>query len=142
MLRRCDRTISRVIKRAIRNGYRVGDFIQGGGYALNAELLRRASVEGFISRPLDYLWQFFSEDVLATIICFAVRMNVDDCNQSGDVFGVAYSHLSGSPAELIAEDYAIIHSTKNAMTPEAEITAYFRSVRDAHRAGRGAEVKQ
>lgn len=111
-LRRSDREVRRVIRTAISNGYSPGDFIQGGGYAIRGKLIKKLHSLGMITSPETYLGQFFGEDVLATLLCFAGNFQPLDFNSNGEVFAVVNTGLPARAEDLIKLGYAVAHSTK------------------------------
>ena len=73
--------------------------------------------------------QFYGEDVLATLLCFAVKFQPFNFNDPGEVFAVSQG-LCGPPEALVENDYAILHSYKNDENlSETGISEFFRNRR-------------
>ena len=108
-----DRLVARLAKTALSNGYQFGEFVQGGGYALSGELIRRAEQADFVCDPLAFLPMYFSEDHLATLLCFGTNLAPGSFNAKGEVFGVCRAELFTSPEQLRSMNYSIIHSIKS-----------------------------
>ncbi|MBE9061362.1 glycosyltransferase family 2 protein [cf. Phormidesmis sp. LEGE 11477] len=112
VLNRNDRIVRNVISRAIRNGYRPGDFIQGGAYAIRGQLVQDLYIHHLTTTPLAFLSQLYGEDILVTLFCYAVGYYPEGCNQSGDVFAVQSKGIPAPIDELKNNSYSIIHSIK------------------------------
>lgn len=108
-----DRLVRKIILSAIQNGYRPGDFLQGGGYAIRGQLVKDLYVYHLTSYPLAFLYQQYSEDTLVTLFCYSMDYFPKGFNQPGDVFGVEYQGLPATIPQLTDAKYAIIHSIKD-----------------------------
>jgi hypothetical protein len=104
--------IRKVIRSAIQNGYQPGDFLQGGGYAIRGQLIQDLSMHHLTTRSLAFLHQFYGEDVLATLFCYAMDYYPKGFNQPGEVFGVADQNLPATMPKLIEAQYGVVHSIK------------------------------
>jgi hypothetical protein len=107
-----DRLVRRIIRSAIQNGYQPGDFVQGGGYAIRSQLIQSLNTHHLTAYSLAFLHQFYSEDVLATLFCYAMGYYPKGFNQPGEVFGVQNQMLPATISELVEAQYGIIHSIK------------------------------
>jgi hypothetical protein len=113
VLRKKDRIPTRITRNALHNGYRYGDFIQGGGYALSGELVRRACKAGFLDIPEAFMWIPLGEDHLATLLCYACGLKAADLNSPGDPFAVLAKGIPDHPSALKQAGYSVLHSVKN-----------------------------
>lgn len=107
-----DRTVRKVIRSAIQNGYQPGDFLQGGAYAIRGQLVKDLYSHQLTRNPLAFLGQFYGEDILATLFCYSMGYVPKGFNQPGEVFGVQYKGLPATIPELKDAKYALIHSVK------------------------------
>ncbi|MBD1849827.1 hypothetical protein [Leptolyngbya sp. ST-U4] len=108
-----DQLVRNLIYSAIQNGYRLGDYVQGGGYAIRGQLVHDLYIHRRTTNPLAFLHQFYGEDVLATVFCYSLAYLPKGFNQSGEVFGVDNQELPATISELIDNKFAIIHSIKS-----------------------------
>jgi hypothetical protein len=107
------RRIRRLINRATRNGYVLGDWCQGGAYALSPEFLRRLAADADFTRPRDFLPIDFCEDVLLTLITHAMHLSVHYNSGPTGLFVSKWKGLRAAPEVLAASHHAIIHSVKD-----------------------------
>jgi glycosyltransferase involved in cell wall biosynthesis len=107
-----DRLVRSIIHAAIQNGYQLGDFLQGSGYAICGRLVLDLSTHRLTASPLAFLHQFYGEDVLATLFCYAMDYYPQGCNQPGEVFGVGNQRLPATIPELLEAQYGVVHSIK------------------------------
>ncbi len=94
-------------------GYRLGSCAQGGGFAVRRELLDDLRNRGWLN---GWAWvdTEITDDPVLSLLATAAGWEVRDFNQPGQVFGVQYRGLSGTPEELVARGYGIVHSLKSA----------------------------
>lgn len=119
-----------LIQAAVRGGYRKGEFVQGGGHAFSAALLRAASSQRLLDDPFLFFHTRIPDDVVLTIICYAVGLVALDYNGPREVFAVINTGLPDSPDALVRDGYAIAHSIKaDPRWPESEIREVFSKVR-------------
>jgi hypothetical protein len=92
--------------------YRLGNCAQGGGFAVRQELLSDLRDRGWLN---GWIWvdTDIGEDSVLSLLATAAGWNVEDFNQPGEVFGVQYQGLSGTPEDLVAARYSIVHSLKS-----------------------------
>jgi hypothetical protein len=92
-------------------GYRLGSNAQGGGFAIRRELL-----SDLLSREWLNGWTWIdseiADDPALSLLATAAGWEVEDFNRPGEVFGVQYKGLSGTPEDLVAARYSIVHSLK------------------------------
>jgi hypothetical protein len=128
------REVVELIRAGLRNGYDPGEHCLGGGYALPRTLLDRMDAAGYLADPMMWMEIDLAEDVLVGLYARAVGMELANCVRAGDVFGIRYQGLPGSPAELVEKNYAIIHAVKNdAAYDESTIRAFFKARRTSGR---------
>lgn len=107
-----DRLVRRIICSALHNGYLLGDFLQGGAYAIRGQLIQELYTHRLITNPIAFLRQFYGEDVLATLLCYAMAYFPKGFNQPGEVFGVQNQGIPAPLPQLIDAKFAIVHSIK------------------------------
>lgn len=135
LLFRHDRHRRRLIRAAVRNGYPLGAYCQGGAYALQASALASMLHHGALDHPLLWVWTPCGEDVVLTLSVYASGGNVVSLEGPGRAIRTWHKSLPDTPDRLIAQNAAIIHSVKShAGTKENDIRSYFRTRRKA-RAG-------
>ena len=125
-----------LIKRAQSHGYILGDWCQGGAYALSPEFLRRLAADPAFARPRDFLHTDFGEDVLMALITYALALRIEYTVGPARLFASKWKGLYDAPAALAAAGHGIIHSLKNhAGRSEADTRAFFVARRP-----RGSEI--
>lgn len=121
-----------LIRTAERNGYVIGDYVQGGGFALSGEMLHAASRHGLLDDPFLFFHSRLTDDLVMTLLCYALGFRALDYNSPDEVFAVINYGLPDSPEVLARRGYAIAHSVKgDARWPEPqarEIFAKYRSL--------------
>jgi hypothetical protein len=120
-LKQSDRLLRSIVLAAVANGYRRGDFLQGGAYAINGMLIHRLAELKYLHSPRAFLWQQFSEDALATLLSYASGYHPEGYNGRGDVFAVQYKGTPAPPSELASRGYSIVHSTKSMLQTEEQL---------------------
>ena len=125
-----------VIRRALLNGYRLGEHCSGGGYAVSMRAVRALEREGFLDDPLLWLKTPLGEDTVLSLCVQAAGFSIQQNEAEREVFGVKHLGLLAAPEELAKRGYAIIHSVKDHKEHrEAQTRAHFRQVRSAMRSG-------
>ena len=91
--------------------YRLGSNAQGGGFAIRRELLSDLRSRGRLN---GWTWidSEIADDPALSLLATAAGWEVEDFNRPGEVFGVQYKGLSGTPEDLVAARYSIVHSLK------------------------------
>lgn len=126
------RKIRLLIGRATRHGYVLGDWCQGGAYALSPDFLRRLGADPFFARPADFLPLDFCEDVLMALSVYALDLNIHYTTGPARLFASKWKGLLADPETLAAAGHGVIHSIKtHPGRTEAEVRAYFRGRRTA-----------
>jgi hypothetical protein len=129
------RRIRLLIHQARLNGYVLGDSCQGGAYALSPEFLRRLAADPRFARPRDFLNNDFCEDLLMTLITYALRLKIEYTSGPSRLFASKWKGLYGAPEELALAGHGIIHSVKDAAgRSEADIRSYFYARRRKYHA--------
>jgi hypothetical protein len=119
-----------LIKDAIKNGYELRRFCQGGGYAINSKLIHALDTRSTLKDPLLFRDRFIGEDVMATVLCYAEGYKAQDFNSPNEPFAVIDSGIPRSVESLIEEKRSIIHSVKDAKNQkEKKIRNKFRKRR-------------
>lgn len=126
------RRIRLLINRACANGYPLGDWCQGGAYALSPEFLRRLSADPAFARPLDFIDVDFCEDVLMAVITYCLHLRILYTVGPSRLFASNWKGLPAPPAELAQAGHAIVHSLKDhGDQREDETRAFFAARRQA-----------
>lgn len=121
-------TVRRQILTALACGYRAGEFILGGAYAVTGEAIRRMADAGFFDDPQIWLGTHFSEDAVLSMYVRAVGLELT--GMEDDLFGEQQIGLPDSPENLVARGYGIIHSLKgDERFSETELREFFRARR-------------
>lgn len=119
-----------MIQAAERHGYRKGDYVQGGGLAISAALMRAASLRHLFDNPFFFFHTRIPDDSMLTILCYALGFVALDYNGPSEVFAVVNNGLPDSPDALVKAGYAITHSAKaDPRWTESEIRAMFAKLR-------------
>lgn len=127
------RRIRRLIQRAKAQGYVLGDWCQGGAYALSPEFLRRLAANPTYARPVDFLDVDFGEDLLMALITYDLHLRMEYTTGPARLFASKWKGLFGSPESLAAAGHGVIHSLKDHDgRKESDLRAYF-SARRANR---------
>lgn len=135
LLFRQDRHRRRLIRDAVRNGYPLGSYCQGGAYALQAGALASMLRRGALDHPLLWVWTPCGEDVVSTLSVYASGGKAVSLEGPGQAIRTWHRSLPDTPDRLVAQNAAVIHSVKNQEgATEADIRSYFRARRKA-RAG-------
>lgn len=103
-----------IIERAERQGYRLGDSVQGGAYVLSRPCLDALAAQGF----LHYTPRGprIPEDVTFSLFVRALGYELQDFSGPMEPFALAYRGLLMPPRELLGRGKKVVHSVK--LTPE------------------------
>lgn len=124
------RRIRRLIHRAQRNGYVLGDWCQGGAYAVSPAFLARLREDPVFAHPGDFLPLDFCEDVLMILIVHALGLRTHYTTGPSRLFASKWKGLYDAPEALARAGHAVIHSVKGyGELGEADIRAIFRARR-------------
>ena len=112
-----------IVTKAFRNGYSMGTFCQGGGYAISADLIQWVTDN---VKPLTFIGTGLGEDIVLTLASYAAGLRPEDHNQPGEPFGVSMLELPFDPIGMVDRNYSIIHSVKShGRFVESETRAFF-----------------
>jgi hypothetical protein len=121
----------RLIAKAKRNGYQLGQYVQGGGWAFSSSLVRALASNALLDDPFLFFHSRLGDDVAVTIMCHAVGLQVFDFNGPGEVFAVVNNGIPDSPEALWRSGYAVVHSVKSdERWSEFEIRKVFSEFRE------------
>lgn len=112
-------------KRAVRCGWKRGENILGGAYAVSPYALRRIGEE-------KELWQDafmfngtrVSEDVALSMLIAACGLPLAEYNRASEVFAVWYQKPTLPLAEIVRRGYGLVHSIKD---PDAAVEFSMRT---------------
>jgi hypothetical protein len=126
--------MARLVRRARRSGYQLGDGIMGGAAIYRYEAVRELDEADLLGRA-DLARSGLHEDYIFGLCLFSIGYQLGEFgNRLDDLpMGVTWQGLPASPAELMAKRKSIIHSTKRFETMDER--AIRRAFRAARRAG-------
>jgi hypothetical protein len=120
----------RLLARARRHGYKEGEHVLGGSYAISRGVLER-----WRNSALDQLTHLFEgtkigEDVTVSLLVRSVQYELADHNLPGEIFGVWHRALR-VPPEVLVRQYAVVHSVKTGSEQnEADLRRAFKRYRE------------
>lgn len=124
------RKMRQVIKLAKSRGYELGDFVQGGGYAIRREALVAIKSEGLMDDPLTWIETSVGEDIVMSLYVCAAGFKLGDLVEDGDPFAVQDSGICDDPDRLVKRGYAVIHALKgDSRLSEDELRTRFKMLR-------------
>jgi hypothetical protein len=124
---------------AIRNGYQMGDGVQGGAYAVSHYCLGTIIRHGWLHgkygyRPSTIKGQHVAEDSLIAMLTYAAGFKVQDIGGPGQPFGLSHIGLPMPPEELVKQNRLVTHAIKYKDAASLAARDFFRARRDAYRA--------
>lgn len=123
--------LRQLLFKAMRNGYELGENIQGGAYFMNPRCLQKLAEEGLL--PNAQLGAVnFGEDLLFSLLTRAVDFKLTDLAMPGGPIGCAWTGLPAPPEVLLHDRKKLIHSTRFwKEMDEAAVRKFFQSCRAA-----------
>lgn len=121
--------LRKVFFQAVRNGYEIGENIQGGAYFISPACLVKLNGSGYLP---DYTLgkANFGEDLMFSLLSRAIDFQLIDLSGDDLPFGIAWKGLPASPETLHQRNKKIIHSTRFWQNMgEKEIRDYFHQYR-------------
>lgn len=125
----------RAIDVAEKNGYQIGDGVQGGAYALSASCLRKMIRDGWLHGMHGYApstakgWRV-AEDSLITMLVYASGFRAADFGGPGQPFGIWDVGLPMPPEELVRQNRLVTHAMKYRDEVSLAQRAFFRRLRE------------
>jgi hypothetical protein len=121
----------RILTRALRNGYKLGHSIFGGGFFLSYDCVARLYRAGVLTDPRLAKLRL-QEDHITSVCVYSVGMTVGDFSGDGQPVAESWLGLPASPDELLRKNKKLIHSLHGwrDMT-ESQLRAHFRERRAA-----------
>ena len=122
-----------LIKKAKRNGYRLGEHMLGGAFIISKNCLQTAtklySYNCFVKNKIFKI--AVGDDVIMSILAFASGYRLADIARPGDPLAIAQNYLPISKERIMFEKKKLIHSVKKGLDgeSESELRSYFRSFR-------------
>jgi hypothetical protein len=121
------RRIRNIIRRAILNGYRLGEHCSGGGYAVSNSCLLSMRQAGLLDEPTLWLQAPLGEDSIVALCAASVEFGVQGFEARGDPFAIKHFGLPDTPEQLVQGGHSIIHSVKDHGNEREEaIRTYFQ----------------
>lgn len=123
---------------AEKNGYQIGDGVQGGAYALSSECLGQIVRRGWLHgkhgyAPSTVKGQHVAEDSLITMLAYAAGFRAADFGGPGQPFGIWDVGLPMPPEELIRQNRLVAHAMKYRDSTSLNARDFFRARRAAHK---------
>ena len=123
---------------AIRNGYQIGDGVQGGAYAVSHSCLDTIIRHGWLHgkngyHPSIIKGQHVAEDSLITMLTYAAGFKAQDIGGPGQAFGIWDVGLPMPPEELVKQNRLVTHSINYRDEVSLTARAFFRARRTAHK---------
>lgn len=124
------RLLRETLESAMANGYEIGEFVQGGGYAIHRDALTAMDSRSLLDVPRRWIRAPFSEDVAVSVCVMAAGHKLGGAVDDGEPFAVESEGLSDTPERLIQRGFSVIHALKkDRQHSESDIRAYFRAKR-------------
>lgn len=124
------RLLRETLESAMANGYELGEFVQGGGYAIHRTALRAMDNRGLLDVPRRWIRAPFGEDVAVSVCVMAAGHKLGGGVGDGEPFAVESEGLSDTPERLLQRGFSVIHALKkDRRFSEADIRTYFRAKR-------------
>lgn len=122
-------SLRRLLRQARANGFRLGDYIFGGSYFMNAECVRRLAEANLLyKRELGR--SLLEEDHIFGLLVKSVGMGMADFASGELPMALEWKELPCAPHELVANKKKITHSIRRwEDLNEAEIRKFFRDIR-------------
>lgn len=125
-----DAKIRRAIIKALSRGYKYGEHVQGGAYAISQNALHQIARAGYLDNPLLWLHAPCTEDSVVSLLIRAEGFKLYDFNADNEPFGLKHRGLPDIPVRLIKRGFSIIHSVKSyGQFNEEETRSYFYDIR-------------
>lgn len=124
-------SLRRLLRHARANGFRLGDYIFGGSYFMNAECVRRLAEANLLYRK-ELGRSLLEEDHIFGLLVKSVGIEMADFARGEFPMALEWKGLPCAPHELVAKKKKIIHSTRRwEDLNEADIRRFFRDIRYA-----------
>jgi hypothetical protein len=124
------RRIRDIIRKAIVNGYRLGEHCSGGGLAVSASCVRAMRDAGLLDDPTMWLRTPLGDDTVVALCAATVEFGIQGFEGKGDPFACKHVGLPDTPERLAEAGCSIIHSVKDhGKQREEAIRTYFRQRR-------------
>jgi hypothetical protein len=124
--------IRTILRRALLNGYVLGENCAGGGYAISGSALIEIAKAGLLDEPMLWINTPCGEDVVISLYVKRVCKGFADFNGIGEPFGVSVKGSPFSPEEIVKRGYSIVHSIKSCGgCNESDTRLFFSSLRNA-----------
>lgn len=122
------------LQMGIRNGYAIGDGVQGGCYAIRGDCLARMWELGFLDRwdhPNIIKGSQVAEDSIVTMLVYAAGFTGADIGGPDQAFGLWDVGLPMPPVELVRQKRIVTHSIKYRDEASLAARSFFRARRTA-----------
>ncbi len=123
---------------AVRNGYVVGEGIQGGAYAMSRSNLEAINSNGWLQQSRGYdpprvKGRRVAEDHLISMLTFASGFGIAEFGGPGQPFGLWDVGLPMLPGELVEQGRLVTHAIKYSDPVSLDCRAFFKNKRKEDR---------
>ena len=125
-VRPADPFVRGVLREARSAGYVPGEHCIAAGCALSAPLVAALAARGWLDRPERWLGARLGDDMVLGAMTRACGLGLRDLPA---VFGLRHVGLADTPRRLVERGFGVVHSTRGAALPEAEVRAFFAEAR-------------
>jgi hypothetical protein len=114
------------IEAAIHRGFRSTEYCQGGASVVTRDMIDAMAVSGYLESPETWINLPFGDEPVMAMYARALGMDICDCSNEGEPFGIQYIGLPYPLETIRARRHSLIHSVKNDRRyTEAQIRSYF-----------------
>lgn len=135
-MQRVGREFGTPLRMAIENGYRLGDGVQGGCYAIRLECVARMAELGFLDKWTHtnlVRGRQVAEDSIMTMLTYAAGFTGVDIGGPGQAFGLWDQGLPMTPEELVKQKRVVTHAIKYQDEASLAARAYFAERRSTYK---------
>jgi hypothetical protein len=106
----------RIFSEAVRNGYRLGEFPNGGTYVIRPAAIKKVMDDGWLpDSPFRYTATIGDELIMTVQIYATGYRTLDDVGENG-IFAICGKEPWIHPLDLMKRGHFVIHSTKYGVT--------------------------
>jgi hypothetical protein len=129
--------LGKPLELALKNGYHIGDGVQGGAYAVSRACLKHIIERGWMRgtdryRPSLVKGQHVAEDSLIAMLTYASGFTAADIGGPGQPWGLWHVGLPMPPEDLVRQNRLVTHAIKYHDDTSLQIREFFRQRRAIH----------